>query len=99
MSEKKPKANPCIVVYDDSDNGYCFPMAFDADCDGAICSAGERDAVAMFPDAASARKAIRISKRFAALQIEQGLPVNTDFTEGIKKIKVRHLQVLPGGEA
>lgn len=73
-----------IVVYDD-DGGLCCPMGADEACAGAVCVS---KVVKIFPDRKSARKAIRISRAYAILNQEQGRPANTDFTDGIKCIKV-----------
>lgn len=78
-------ASSVIVVYDD-DMGACFAMGLDDACEGAIsCSTGT---VAVFANRKQARKAIAISKAFAKLCELQGGIVNTDFTDGIKFVKV-----------
>lgn len=77
----------CIVVYDDQDC-LCLPMMADDGCDGAICSG--TGPVVVFPDAKSARAAIKISKTYAELCKLQCKPYNDDFTiNGGKNIRIR----------
>ncbi len=72
----------CIVVFDD-DAGFCMPFRNDPDCEGALCTGGG-EPVVMFDNRKDAVKAIRISKKFAELQLAQGKPHNSDFIEGAK---------------
>ncbi len=81
-----------IVVYDD-EMGLCVPFGWDDDCAGAIASA-IRQPVAAFPDRKAARKAITISTRYARLCEAQGIPPNTDFTDGVKNVKILALKGL-----
>lgn len=76
-----------IIVFDDG-YGLCVPAVRDPDCDGALCFAAEGD-VAGFTSRDKAQRAIRISKAHAKLQQAQGKPLNTDFTESAKCIKIR----------
>ena len=73
-----------IVVYCVND---CIqmPMKFDKGCEGALCCGDAADVVAAFADAAAARRAIRISERYARLCKEQGKPVNDDFLGPYRK--------------
>lgn len=73
-----------IVVYCDNDCVQ-IPMKFDEDCKGALCCGGAGDVVAAFADAAAARRAIRISERYARLCKEQGKPLNDDFLGPCRK--------------
>lgn len=78
----------CIVVYND-DDAICVPMCWDPKCEGAIEACGESDHVALFDDEKSAKKAIRISTRYAMLCREQGKIVNADFIgDSLKNVKV-----------
>ena len=77
-----------IIVWDDG-QGLCAPLGFDEDCPGAVCCTNAE--VALFPSRPSARKAIRISKKYAALRQAQGLPENTDFVGE----SARYLQIIP----
>lgn len=80
-----------IVVWDDSD--HIFPMAWDSDCEGAICCASSSCDIAQFEDAKAARKAIRISTAFAKLRSEQGKTYNSDFiAANLKNVKIRRLK-------
>jgi hypothetical protein len=78
----KPKAY--IVVFDD-EQGLAFNYTDEKDCTGALCYGSP---VRLFPDRKSARKAIRVSVVYAKLCAAQGKPVNTDFTDAIKCIKI-----------
>jgi len=83
-------SKPCIVVYDD-EMGLTVPYGFDPDCDGALsCD----EPIAVFADRKTARKAIQISKKFAQLKIAQGEPENSDFTEAIKCIIIRDVELV-----
>lgn len=87
-----------IVIYDD-DDCLCIPQSWDKDCDGAICSGNLDDAVAVFDSRASARKAIDISAKYAALCKSQGKPANEDFLgECRKKLRLIPLQPNAGIE-
>ncbi len=83
MSKAK-KGQLFIVAYDNG-YGYVCPMGWDDACEGALSGLA---GVAVFDSRADARKAIRISTAFARLCAEQGKPVNTDFTEGLKHIYI-----------
>lgn len=74
-----------IVAFDD-EMGACWPMGWDKDCPGAICCYSK--AVALFPDRASARKAIRISTAYAKLCKAQGKPASDDFLDGLRCVRV-----------
>jgi hypothetical protein len=79
-----------IVVFDDDD--HIFPMAFNADCEGAIECAGANDAIALFETRSDARTAINISAAYARLCLAQGKTANTDFIgASLKCIKIRAL--------
>lgn len=92
----KAKSKNCIVVFDD-EQGLCAPMALDRDCEGALVSTGAwGDPVALFPNPAAARKAIRISTANTRLLTAQGKLANTDFTDAIKCIKVLPVVVAEG---
>lgn len=75
-----------IVVFDD-EQGACWPMCWDVDCEGALCGLNG-GGVALFDDKAAARKAIRISAAYAKLCKAQGKPANEDFLEAIGCVKV-----------
>lgn len=79
-----------IVVYDDGES-ICAVMGWDDDCDGAICATcGD---VAVFESRKDALKAIRISKAFAKLCVEQGKMANSDFLgDAAKCIDIRKLK-------
>jgi len=79
-----------IVVFDD-DGGVCAPMGWDEACDGAICSTNGD--VATFQTRKEAQRAIRISKAYARLCLEQGEPINSDFIgDCAKLVKIRKLK-------
>lgn len=83
-----------MVCWDDQ-QGLCVPMAWDADCQGAICGGiGEKDKVAIFTSRQSARKAIDISTKWNALLKAQGKPRNEDF-EGECRKNLRVVECLP----
>ena len=88
---KHGKLNPIvrlfIVIYDD-ENGLQCPMAFDEDCDGALCAWSFPETIAAFENRKEARNAITISTKFAQLRKSQGRPENTDFTEFKKNLRV-----------
>lgn len=88
------KARQFIVMYDDG-QGLCVPFTWDDDCDGALCSRGAGETVAVFPSRADARKAIRISNAYAKLCVEQGKPSNTDFTTTPRFIIIAELKGKP----
>jgi hypothetical protein len=81
-----------VVIYDDADC-LSVPMAWDEDCSGAICAWAPGKKVATFAARADARKAIRISTRWAQLRIERGEPANTDFTESRQNLQVVELDL------
>ena len=74
------------IVCFESDNA-CWPMGFDEDCPGALCTMHD-GRVALFRGKSAARKAIRISSAYARLCREQGRPVNEDFLSGIASVKI-----------
>jgi hypothetical protein len=77
----------CIVVFDD-EQGNSFPYGFDDACEGAICYSN--GPVAFFADRAEAKKAIKISVKFAELRTAQGKTANEDFLGDWRKIiKIR----------
>lgn len=80
-----------IVLWDDN-QGMCIPMSWDADCEGAICCAGQRDPVAVFALRKDARRAINISAAFARLCKAQGKPENADFTSGRSNLRIVPLE-------
>ena len=73
-----------IVLWDDQ-FGVCVPMGFDSECPGALEAAGTNSAVAVFPNRPTARRAIDISAKHAALRKAQGLPSNDDFLGAARK--------------
>ena len=78
-----------MVFYDDQDCLY-FPLVWDADCEGALCSSSAAVSTpVIFPDRRSAQQAITISAAFARLREAQGLPANTDFTTSRKNVVIR----------
>lgn len=77
----------CIVVFDD-DAGFIAPMGWDEECEGAL-EYGRP--VVVFPDRKAAQKAIRVSKKWAALRQAQGKVVNTDFLPECAKC----IQIIP----
>ena len=79
-----------IVIFDD-DQGLSCPMGWDKDCEGAIVAYTYGEGIAVFGNKRDARKAITISRRSALLCESQGKPVNTDFTEGLKNIRIEPL--------
>lgn len=79
-----------MVVFDD-EMGVCVPYGLDPDCDGAL---GIDGPVAVFPDRKTARRAITISKKRDELEVAQGKPANTDFTESIKCVKIKDVEVV-----
>lgn len=66
------EARRWIVCWDD-EQGACWPMGKDVDCEGAICAL-HTGKIAMFSSRADARKAIKISTAYAKLRKAQGLP-------------------------
>ncbi len=77
-----------IVVFND-EQGALWPMGWDEDCKGALCGTDmTRRPPVLFNDRASARRAIRVSAAFAKLCAAQGLPVNEDFRDAIKCVKI-----------
>ena len=77
-----------IIVWDDQ-QGVCFPMGWDEDCDGALC--GFSKTVAVFADRKEAKAAINVSTKFALLQKAMGRPVNEDVLGECKK----NLKIVP----
>lgn len=71
----------CLVTYDD-EMGYCFPMGWNSECDGALECASPP---VIFPNRAAAQKAIRISKLWNALCREQNRICNSDFNPDFAK--------------
>ena len=76
-----------LVVWDD-EQGLCVPMAWDTDCEGAICAGGSTDKLALFRSRKAARKAIDVSAKFAALLRAQGKPANDDFLGGRSNLRI-----------
>ena len=78
-----------MVIFDD-DQGVLCPYCLDPDCEGALIAwLNDANPVVVFPDRASANRAIRISVAAARLAEAQGAAVNTDFLGGLRKcIKV-----------
>lgn len=68
-----------------NDESAAWPMGWDSDCKGALCAIHPP---VLFKSRIDARKAIRISTRFAQLQSAQGKPANTDFTDSLKFVKI-----------
>lgn len=79
------KSSPYFIVIFDDGMGASWPMGWDSDCIGALCAIHPP---VLFKTRIDARRAILISTRFAKLQSAQGKPFNTDFTDGIKYVKV-----------
>lgn len=75
---------PCIVIFYADDSVHSV-FGWDDHCDGAICHSLTPT---VFPTREAARRAIRISRSYALLCLSQGKPVNTDFTEDLKYIRI-----------
>lgn len=91
MSDK-PKL--FMIIWDD-EMGIAIPMAFDPDCQGAVCSLYGKNRVALFNDRMLARRAILISTKNAELCRAQGKPANADFLgEYRKNIRVVECETL-----
>ena len=75
-----------IVCWDD-EQGACWPMGKDLDCEGALCAL-HTGKIAMFASRSDARKAIRVSTAYAKLRKAQGLPANDDFLEGVANVRI-----------
>ena len=90
MRNRKRELAGVMVVFDD-EQGVCAPMGWDAECPGALCSAGVLPAV-LFPSRKEARAAIKVSVAFARLCQAQGRPVNEDFTVGLKCVRLRPVE-------
>lgn len=86
-----PSVRYFIVVFDD-ENGLCVPFGWDYECKGAICCNSGK--VSLFLDRKSARRAIDISAKFAALRKSQGIPENTDFSPACRK-SIRIMECVP----
>ena len=84
-------SNQYIVTFEMDDGCLTIPMTNDRDCKGALCCIGEGDPIVTFDTWKDANTAVRISKAYAKLCQAQGLPVNTDFLEPSKFIKIRKL--------
>lgn len=69
------------------EQGACWPMGRDEDCDGALC-AMHNGKIVMFSSRADARKAIKASTVYAKLRKAQGLHANDDFLEGITNVRI-----------
>lgn len=76
-----------MVVYDDT-FGLCFPMGWDCECEGAI-EASEKPVI--FPNRAAAQRAIRISRKWAALRKEQGVIISSDFDP----LNIKYVRIWP----
>jgi hypothetical protein len=77
----------CIVVFDDEE-GVCFPMTADPDCDGALCCG--TGPVVVFPDRPAAQRAIRISRACYRLMVEQGQEADYNWSHECRTcIKIR----------
>lgn len=59
--------------------GLDVAYSFDPDVTGGVCCRGIKEPVAVFPDRASAARAIRISELAARLARERGEIANDDF--------------------
>jgi hypothetical protein len=68
------RSTKCIVVFDNQD--LCVPLGWDDECEGAL---EYSDPVVVFPNRKAARRAISVSKKYAALCKAQGKPANSDF--------------------
>lgn len=80
------EARRWIVCWDD-EQGACWPMGKDLDCEGALCAL-HTGKIAMFASRSAARKAVKVSTAFAKLRKAQGLPANDDFLEGIANVRI-----------
>ncbi len=76
-----------IVIYDDGD-GLNIPYTWDGDCEGSLVCRMSDQPAAVFPDRNSARRAINISAKYAALCKAQGRPDNEDFTTHRECVKI-----------
>lgn len=87
------KPRQFIVVFSNDD--FTVPFTWDNECEGAICGwlGGN---VAVFDSRADARKAIKISTAFARLCQAQGRPVNIDFIDDAKCLKIVPLEAKGG---
>lgn len=79
-----------IVVYDDGDCIH-LPYGEDPQCEGALIGYDEEIPIKLFEKKSEARKAIRISRKFAELCKLQGNPVNEDFLDGMKHVRVTEI--------
>jgi hypothetical protein len=82
------KPTAFIVVFDNGE--FCWPMRWDDDCEGAICTGRER-AIALFDTRDEAQTAITISRKFAELQKAQDKIHNSDFI----KPDLKHVKIVP----
>ena len=89
---KAKSSTSYIVVFFDGDCLH-IPMTRDKDCEGALQCSNIYDPVAVFPDRAAARKAIKISTAFAKLCKEQGKAANDDFLTYLKHIYIQPLSL------
>lgn len=83
MSDTQPPR--MFFVFFDDQQGICFPMGWDDDCEGAICSWCEPGKVAVFRTRKDARTAIGISIRWNELLRAQGKVRNEDFDPECRK--------------
>lgn len=95
-------SKPCMVIFDDGDLIQC-PAETDPNCEGALLIPGSPVRPAIFPDRASARKAVRISTARERLAEAQGKSVSEDWTsDRAKYIKVVDVELVgwpvEGGE-
>lgn len=79
-----------IVVYDDG-GAISAPMGWSRVCPGTLESWAPGGKVAVFLSRQQARAAIRRSSLVAEERALQGLPVNTDFTDGLVHVLVAPL--------
>ena len=89
------KADGFMVMYDDG-CGLCYPLGWDALCEGGLQCGG---AAVVFPDRASAQRGIRISEFNAKMLREQGKPYDDSWTEYRKRIRILPVVMAKGDKS
>lgn len=87
-----------IVVFDD-EGGLTFPYCLDRKTGGL--DVGSDQPIAVFETKADANRAIRISRKREELNEAMGQPINADFTEYRKHVKIRKVEFIEptGGQS
>lgn len=76
-----------MVIFDPDE--MSVPMAWNGDCEGALCCLGGNDnTVALFTSRKAARAAIDVSAKWNALLKAQSKPYNDDFSTWRHKLSV-----------